>query len=183
MTAFEAQCGETRFPEICGECLEMVRWMGPRKRQRQVCGCPEKQKDAVKSARSRAAVAKGKRGEKKAEGEWNNAGWIAQRTAGSGSTGSRNAERIFDTDLVVRGPMELKVEVKEHASIPMKGLVKAVELKGDFLPVEAGAAVSLEGMLAGSDVMRLQETRKPAYYFCRADKLLALAALAAEAKR
>ena len=180
---FEATCGETNFPPICDACGEHIRWVGPRKKCREVCGCPEKQKDAEKSARSSRAVAKGKRGEKKADNEWTAAGWQAQRTAGSGSTGSRNCERKFDTDVVVRGPMELKVEVKEYASLPMKGLVKAVELKGDFLPVEAGAAVSLEMMLSGSDVMRLQETRKPAYYFCRADKLLALAALAAEAKR
>lgn len=183
MTDFHATCGETRFPPRCDACGENIRTIGPRKNRRDVCGCPEKQKDAAKSARSRAAVRKGKRGEKKADAEWTNAGWLAQRTAGSGSTGSRNAERKFDTDVVVRGPMDLKVECKEYASLPMKGLVKAVELQGDFLPVEAGAAVSLEKMLAGSDVMRLQETRKPAYYFCRADKLLALAALAAEAKR
>lgn len=178
-----AGVGETRFPDICGVCGEMIRTIGPRKRQMQVCGRPEKQKDAVKSARSRAAVKKGKRGEVKAEGEWTKAGWLAHRTAGSGSTGSRNAERKFDTDVLVTGPMELKVEVKEYASLPMKGLVKAVELQGGFLPVEAGAAVSLEKMLAASDFMRLQETRKPAYYFCKAADLLTLAALAAEAKR
>lgn len=178
-----AGVGETRFRPICGICNEAIQTIGPRKNRRDVCGCPEKQKDAVKSARSRAAVKKGKRGEVKAEGEWTKAGWLSHRTAGSGSTGSRNSERKFDTDVLVTGPMELKVEVKEYASLPMKGLVKAVELKGDFLPVEPGAAVSLEKMLSGSDFMRLQETRRPAYYFCRADKLLTLAALAAEAKR
>lgn len=178
-----AGVGETRFRPICGICGEAIETIGPRKNRREVCGCPEKQKDAVKSLRSSRAVAKGKRGEKKADAEWTAAGWQAQRTAGSGSTGSRNCERAFDTDVVVRGPMELKVEVKEYASLPMKGLVKAVELQGGFLPVEAGAAVSLEKMLAGSDFMRLQETRKPAYYFCKAADLLTLAALAAEAKR
>jgi hypothetical protein len=36
---FEATCGETNFPPICDACGEHIRWVGPRKRRVQVCGC------------------------------------------------------------------------------------------------------------------------------------------------
>lgn len=46
MTAFEAHCGQVDFPPICDACGEHIRWVGPRKRREQVCGCarPEKAK-------------------------------------------------------------------------------------------------------------------------------------------
>jgi len=125
--------GESVFPEICDECREMFRWKGPSKRRVKVCGCtpPPPAKPAFGGVGFKTIEAtrkKGDRGEKRAVRMLTGSGLLAQQTAGSGATASRNSEKGFDTDIVARlGDMRLKIEVKSLERVP--GLKSLLTLK------------------------------------------------------
>jgi len=146
----------------CGVCNEDMWWAGKGSKRARTCGCTPQ---PVRKITRRSASAKGKRGEREIEIMMRASGFDAQRTAGSGSTGSRNGERLFDTDIVARlGPLKKKIESKRLAKVP--GLISMLE------------------MLSGSDMLRVKQDRGLTGYWFMSDKhFQELASLAAEALR
>lgn len=172
-------CGETRFEERCDACAEAVQSLkvghGKRAKWFKVCGCPETV-EAYEAARSvgRAVITKasqmkpppttrrkGDAAEHAACREWSSYGFEARQTAGSGSVGSRNGERAFDTDIRVKcGDFTATIESKAHSTLPIVGLVK---------------------MLDRSNILRLENNDGMVYYFMPKSTLGELAGYASEA--
>ena len=147
----------------CSECREYQWWAGKGRARYRACNCTPEPVDTKRKITRRSASAKGKRGERETEHLLQGAGFDSQRTAGSGSTGSRNSERAYDTDVVARlGPLKMKVESKRLARVP--GLT------------------SFLGMMAGSDLLRVRQDHATLGFWFMSDKQFkALASLAAEA--
>jgi hypothetical protein len=86
---------ENDMPVICGECREMKRWEGPRKRRLQVCGCaqPEKKPRPINTAAKgrRLEVAERKKLEKLGVGR-------VRMQPGSGAFGTRVNETALQGD-------------------------------------------------------------------------------------
>ena len=144
----------------CATCGLNQWWQGKGRNRVRACGCTPPPPERKITRRS--ASAKGKRGEREIEKMFHGMGIDAQRTAGSGSTGSRNGERIFDTDIVARlGGLKLKVESKRLAKVP--GLT------------------SMLGMLAGSDLLRVKQNNGTGFWFMSEKHFQTLVGLAAEA--
>lgn len=110
---FEAQCGETRFPEICPDCREPKRVMGPRKRRWTQCGCQPEAPGRDRSMKPRSTRRTGDKLERAVlrHGIRTGAQMLAQPA--SGQVGSRDGSISKTGDFRVRvGGSEFRGEAK-----------------------------------------------------------------------
>ncbi|MBP7704170.1 MAG: hypothetical protein KA105_02655 [Caulobacter sp.] len=151
---------------VCGVCRLPMWWQG-KKPSIRACGCtpeaPAKKPFGGVTLKVRANTATvGRKGEKRTLKLLTGAGMLAARTAGSGATASRNAEKAFDTDVVVRlGDNRWKVESKLLDRVP--GLHSLLKL------------------MAGSDLLRVQSPGGPGWWLVGDDVMAELGGLASEA--
>lgn len=143
---YEASCGDTAFPPICGECREpLIRTkVGKGKRAQFIdtCACvkaPEPESATIAKRKVKNTAAKGGGEERRLCQLLREAGFDAYKTAGSGAAASRVNESAWDTDIICRAigqdgeVFRAKVESKFYTTIPgLKSLVKMLS-RSDWL--------------------------------------------------
>lgn len=150
------------FQVTCDACGEGLTWEGKGKKAYQRCGCerapsyvPEARRGRKKCS-AKGAKAKGNGEERNVVKAFEQIGWSAYRTAGSGAHGSRNNEQAFATDVrVKRGDMVLRIESKRHASI--------------------GGVKTLNKLRDNSEILWLRQDFEEAFVFMPASVFLQIA--------
>lgn len=141
MTAYEFTSGQVDFPPICDACGEHIRWVGPRKKRAQVCGCEPVVKAPAKPRINTAK--KGRRLEvstRKALEAMGVSRVVLQ--PGSGAYGTRNDVTFLQGDLSVQiAGVTLRIECKSRAD-------------------DSGFKV-IKDWMQGCDVLTIKQDRQP----------------------
>jgi hypothetical protein len=139
-----AGVGETRFPEICGECRENIEWVGPSKRRTKRCGCTPPPAPKVRGRLNTAK--KGRRLEVSTRKALEAMG--VKRVVlqpGSGAYGTRNDIKFLQGDL----------------SVQIAGRTFALECKSRA--DDSGFKV-IKDWMQGCDVLVIKQDRQPAMH-------------------
>jgi len=141
MTAYEFTSGQVDFPPICDACGEHIRWVGPRKKRAQVCGC-----EPVVKAPAKPRINTARKGKRLEVAERKKLEALGVRKAvaqpGSGAYGTRNDIGFLqgDNSYEIAG-RQFKQECKSRAD-------------------DSGFKV-IKDWMQGCDVLTIKQDRQP----------------------